>query len=60
MLKNIEGKEVDSFEQAMEHTIADIDSVTVKSIGGAFAKGQRAGCEYALAIYRGCQESGTI
>lgn len=53
MLKNIEGKEVDSFEQAMEYRIAYLIGLP-KYEKSEYSEGQRSGFEYALAVYRDC------
>jgi hypothetical protein len=40
MLKNIEGKEVDAFEQEMEHSIAGLEKRCVDVPDDAYSEGQ--------------------
>jgi len=53
MLKNTEGKEVDSFEQEMEYRITNLN-ILPKYEKCEYSEGQRSGFEFALAIYREC------
>ena len=55
MLKRIEEKEVDTFEQEVEFRLANLEDVLLSE----YAAGQKSGLEYGLAIYRECQEDDT-
>ena len=59
MLKNTDGKEPDTFEQAMEYRITNIDNRDPYS-ENEYSDGMRRGYRYALAIYRECRKDGTI
>ena len=57
MLKNFEGKEVDAFEQEMEHRIANLKTVIAGGhIEKEYVAGMKRGYELALGIYQGSSE----
>ena len=61
MLKNTEGKEVDTFEQELEYRIANLTTaIDTGHIEKEYVSGMKHGYEYALALYRECRKDGTI
>ena len=56
MLTNIEGKEVDAFEQELEYFITNLEKRCADVPDDAYSEGQLSAYNYALGVYQGSSE----